>query len=489
MFLAVTLLYAGAIAGLARWFPGALAPLAGVALVAIAVAWFWSRDNYGRRAQLPPGSLLPMLMSPWLDRFHFMKLWQRHGPVFKTSHFFHPLVCVMTLEKGLDLLRHHDDVRLLSPKVPTDRFIPCGFLHGMDPVKHKLYRPLTQSLITPEVLTDCETFVAEQLESTLGTIAHECARAPQGVFTMPHWDRFLYVAFTRIFWGLTPDSPQFAEVRRLYDIIDLASQRRIAASWLPSNRRTRQAYAALTALLTERSEEISSAIQAGQPWPRCFLSELVQKHPQHTGDPAALGILISMLRLASNDVIGLFQWLVKKLCDYPAVSRQLREELDAKVSQRESGSLANRMILETLRQEQMEHLYRRILEDFEWDGYRMRKGWMLRICVWEAHRDPAHFPNPEHFDPGRFIPERFKREGPEGQSLGQRDYLPFGTFRRACIGEPVAKAMGRQLLCSIAANWECRQIGSSEVTLDGWHWTPGPAFRVELKPREASAQG
>ena len=455
MFAGATLGYWALLGAIAWWLPVMLPWAAAVSAAGWAWIWWRSRDDYGRSRQLPPGSLAMLPLQPWMDRFYYTKLGRRYGPIYKTSHHFHPMICFMNIDSSLRLLKAHDDRQIRSPKVMADRFLPCGFLRGMDPANHATYRRLLQSLITPPVLAAWEPTIARDLRPILADLQTH----PEGAYAKPGWDIFLLRSFARLFFGIHPESAGFAQLAQGFQVIKLVSDRRISVPWLPSERRTRQTLDELSGLLMRQTA------------PDCLLAEL-RRQPDFSPDPQSLRLLLFVVYLSSSDVAGLLQWLLKMLCDHPEAGLQLRAEVDAGITQMEPDSFARRFTLETLRLNQVEHLYRRVLEDFEWDGYRIPKGWLLRVCLSDAHRDPAVFNHAADFRPDRFL-------DPPPQS----EYLPFGAYQRSCPGDKISHVISRVFLSTLTSECDWRQVGECEVSYAAWHWIPGYQFRVLLTPR------
>ncbi|CCH17916.1 cytochrome P450 [Micromonospora lupini] len=100
-----------------------------------------------------------------------------------------------------------------------------------------------------------------------------------------------------------------------------------------------------------------------------------------------------------------------------------RPELMAQVA--EDGNLVEAVVDETLRYEAPIHSTIRIWGGGELLGQDIPKGSLLTVLLGSANRDPAVFPDPDTFDPGR----------PGNQRL-----LSFGAGRHQCMGRRMALA-------------------------------------------------
>ena len=116
---------------------------------------------------------------------------------------------------------------------------------------------------------------------------------------------------------------------------------------------------------------------------------------------------------------------------------------------------------------------REIVRPFGHRGLRFPRGWLLRVCVQESHRNPERSRPPEEFDPDRFL----------GTPLARDQYAPFGLDRHACVGEHLARAMAEAFAeHAVRFDWEVTSDGPAEMN-DWRHWAPSPRFRIRLTAR------
>ncbi len=114
-------------------------------------------------------------------------------------------------------------------------------------------------------------------------------------------------------------------------------------------------------------------------------------------------------------------------------------------------------------------LGRTIVAPLEFDGWHAPAGTLVGVSPLLLHHDPRWFPDPETFDPDRWLDDR-------RSAVPRHAFLPFGTGPRACIGEQFAWAEAVTVLAVIAARWRIH----ADPAL-----TPSPQYRVTMRPAGA----
>ncbi|XP_037874644.1 cytochrome P450 4C1 [Bombyx mori] len=110
-------------------------------------------------------------------------------------------------------------------------------------------------------------------------------------------------------------------------------------------------------------------------------------------------------------------------------------------------------------------IIRKVLEDTRLpSGNVLPAGSGIVVSIWGIHRDPKYWgPEAEHFDPDRFLPERFNVEHP-------CCYMPFSSGPRNCLGYQYAMISMKASLSAILRRYKV--VGEPEK---------GPVPRIRVK--------
>lgn len=458
---------AAAIAGLALWSPQLLHPITAAATGGALLAWVAARPAAGRSRGLPPGPLTILPFANVTDPDHFRKCFDRYGDVFKVNQFgigagpnplrgFLQPVCCVDLRQGIAILRDHDQ-RLHPPAIPSSRFIPKKYLREMRPADHRRYRRLFGAAFVSEVVDESAGFMARHVRSSLLQLAQASSRSEgRGVSPEVALVEMTFGLFSRCFVGLVPGEPGFGRLRNLIGAIDLANR---------DDRAVERALDELAAVFRGQAQRYAFADRP----PRSFLGELARRAPDPLDDLTAMRNFIYILQASWIDLAGLVVWIFKELAGHPEWVARLRGEGGADAAAGRA-TLSSRCVRETLRLRQSEYLYRKVLEDIPIGEFRVPKGWLLRVCVRESHRDPRVFADPDTFNPDRFLDSQPAREA----------WSPFGASRIACLGEHLTLTVGRIMVEELAATIDVANVRDGPLEYRRWHWKPSSAWRVHV---------
>ena len=452
---------------IARW-PLARHVAAAVAVVTLVSAWWRARPAYGTSRGLPPGSLgIAWSLDAIDDRGFYLAQARRYGPVFKTGQFGRPVVCVVGLARGRELLNTHSDA-LVAATLPYNRRLPRGTLRYMTDRDHRDEAPVFRATFASLELDGGEAVVREACRTALGRIVRDSALSPEGVRAREYFADWLLVALSRVFFGIPPDDPRITDIGSV--VADLRLHRAGGILW---QRRLERALVRVTAIMQTiaRDQAATSGMGHGSA-----LRALLDAAPDALEDPTRARNLFLAFRISHGDLTGLADWLFHMLTDHPEWQPRVRAAGRAVGSPNgaQPSDPGTRVVLETLRMEQSEYLYRRVAKPTRIGDYDIPAGWLLRICVQESHRDPAVFAEPDRFDPDRFL----------GRTYSRSEYSPFGADTRGCMGSRVAHFLGRILveeLC-LGYTWHLTRTGPPERgSRQRDHWRPSQASRVVMR--------
>ena len=155
------------------------------------------------------------------------------------------------------------------------------------------------------------------------------------------------------------------------------------------------------------------------------------------GDPLSETEMVANLLLVlfggietTESMIGNAFWAA---LSHPDVAGRLAAECSGGTSA--PGGLLGGVIEESMRWEPaVQSCMRWATEDVEIRGVRIARGETVHCLLGAANRDPAHFPDPDRFDPER---------------ANARDHLAFGAGRHFCLGASLARMEAEQALARV----------------------------------------
>jgi cytochrome P450 len=120
-------------------------------------------------------------------------------------------------------------------------------------------------------------------------------------------------------------------------------------------------------------------------------------------------------------------------------------------------------------------LGRRAASDTELGGYAVPAGTLVLVVPWATHRDARFWPDPERFDPARFVGE---------QDRPPFAYVPFSGGRRACIGRHLALLECTILLRALLRSYRLESVDETMPLSPLLSMRPTGPVRVRFRPRE-----
>jgi cytochrome P450 len=253
------------------------------------------------------------------------------------------------------------------------------------------------------------------------------------------------------------------------------------APWSPMVR----AKAAVERLLLD---EIAARRRAGGDGREDVLSMLLQARDEQGAamtDRELHDEMLTLLVAGHETSATTLAWTVHHLTRNPEAMARVRAEIDTvvgtgPVSPEHVGRLEwlDASIKETLRLTPIIPMVARMLaRPARIGGHDLPAGVVVLASIYLTHRRPELWPDPDRFDPARFI----------GRRIDPYHYYPFGGGTRRCLGMAFASFEMKIVLATILARVDLRRAPGADIRLvrRGITFAPSGGMPVVAVPRSA----
>ncbi|XP_075385595.1 sterol 26-hydroxylase, mitochondrial isoform X2 [Tenrec ecaudatus] len=215
-------------------------------------------------------------------------------------------------------------------------------------------------------------------------------------------------------------------------------------------------------LIDQKLKEVEAQLQAGKPdeiQVSGYLHFLLTSGQLSPGE--ALGSLPELLMAGVDTTSNTLTWALYHLSKHPEIQEALYKEVVDVVPAGQVPRykdlaclpLLKAVIKETLRLYPVVHTNSRVIEDKEIEvgGFLFPKNTQFVLCHYVVSRDPSVFPEPDRFQPHRWL-RKSQADVPGVQHpFGS---VPFGYGVRACLGRRIAELEMHLLLTRLIQKYE-----------------------------------
>ncbi|XP_022874869.1 abscisic acid 8'-hydroxylase 2-like isoform X1 [Olea europaea var. sylvestris] len=394
------------------------------------------------KRRLPPGSMgwpyigeTLKLYTEHPNTFFFTRR-KRYGDIFKSHILGCPCVMISSPEAAKNVLVNQ--AHLFKPTYPPSKEKMIGpqaiFFHQGD--YHLKLKKLIQSSFAPSVVKGSVSAIEEIVLNFLPTWENHAL-----ICTLQEMKKYAFeVAMISAFGNNL--EPEMEGIKHLYQILEKGYNS------MPMNfpgtlfnkamKARKQLNEALRRLIEKRRGNRKSHNDGGLLG---FLMSAQEQKLNNLSDSQISDNIIGVIFAAHDTTATVLTWLLKNLIDNPHVLQSVtteQEGIQRKLVEENRGltwddtrqmNLTSRVIQETLRIASiLSFTFREAVEDVEFEGYIIPKGWKVLPLFRTIHHSADFFPQPEKFDPSRF--EVTPRP---------HTYMPFGNGLHSCPGSELAK--------------------------------------------------
>ncbi|KAF2313239.1 hypothetical protein GH714_009936 [Hevea brasiliensis] len=207
-----------------------------------------------------------------------------------------------------------------------------------------------------------------------------------------------------------------------------------------------------------------------------FVLEELKKEGSILTEEIALDLMFVLLFASFETTSLAITMAIKFLSDHPLVLKQLTEEHEAILKNRENAdsgiswkeyksmTFTFQFINETVRLANIVPvIFRKVLREIQFKGYTIPAGWAVMVCPPAVHLNHKKYEDPLAFNPWRW-------EGPEINGASKH-FMAFGGGMRFCVGTDFTKVQMAVFLHCLVTKYRWQAIKGGNIVR-----TPGLQF-------------
>ncbi|KAJ4784969.1 Abscisic acid 8'-hydroxylase 1 [Rhynchospora pubera] len=416
-------------------------------LKTIGIHTVYTKIKLGDKAKrLPPGTMgMPyigetlQLYSAKNPDIFFSSKEKQHGPIFKTHILGYPCIMMSSPEAAKFILVTRAD--LFKPTYPAskERMLGRQAIFFQQGDYHARLRRLVLRAVMPDAIRSRVAEIDAVALSTLQSLEGRTINTFQEMKTYA-FNVALQSIFGKEEMTCMEELKQcYYTLEKGYNSLPINLPRTLFREAMKARKRLGQIVANIISSKRNQQSEVDKGL----------LASLIDPKEALTDDQIADNI-IGLIFAARDTTASVLTWIIKYLAENPEVLQAVKEEQEEIIKSKEerredkwltwadtkSMEVTTRVIHETMRiASVISFTFREAVEDVEYEGYIIPKGWKVMPLFRNIHHSPDFFSDPEKFDPSRF------KATPKPNT-----FLPFGNGSHSCPANELAKLEIRVLL-------------------------------------------
>ncbi|KAK5310121.1 hypothetical protein LTR93_012107 [Exophiala xenobiotica] len=404
-------------------------------LALIFIGRFFGGQSKVPNARLPPGPpgipLLGNLLDipakhPW---FKFKTWAEQYGPIFRLDVFGRNIVVVSTEKIANDLLRERGNLYSSSEQLPMAAkllsrdlrplFLPYGELWRRGrKVMHTMTMPTAAASYRPIQIYESERLL------------YDIIKIPEKYDLL--LERYAGAIVMRIGYGKTIDTGDEPDVRDAVQVVHTVE--RVAApgaylvdtfpvllhlpAWLaPFKREAARLHEFEITLFRRLLSEVRDKMKANNT-SECFMKIFLEKQEEFgLSDDEGAYVVGTLFEAGAGTTASAMMSFFLAMCHYPEWQTRLQQELDQVIGDKRMPDFDDIPSLPTVRAVAKEVLRWRpvtaggvphqLVKDDIFQGFFFPAGTVIHPNQWAIHRDPELYPEPEDFNPDRWLSPKY----------------------------------------------------------------------------------